>query len=284
MFNGRAAEAISEYEQAIRLNPRIAHIYGRYLLIGFSLVFIGRYEEAVPWFEKSLAANPNDSAPNRGNTYAAIAAAQALAGHIEEAHSSAAEASRLWPTLTARVYYRFNITNSVTVAQISHMRDGLRLAGIRDHADEDADFGVASDDALHTNYEAPTPTSAPGSRTILTPDVAVLVEQHKPLVLDVSFPWGKSVPGAVGLRGAGVGGSVSDEYQGRLGSKMQQLTHGDRNIPILAMGWNSERYQGRNLALRLVALGYTNVYWYRGGREAWEVAGLPETELVMQDW
>ena len=34
------------------------------------------------------------------------------------------------------------------------MRDGLRLAGIRDHADEDADFGVASDDVLHTDYEA----------------------------------------------------------------------------------------------------------------------------------
>jgi hypothetical protein len=30
------------------------------------------------------------------------------------------------------------------------------------------------------------------------------------------------------------------------------------------------------LALRLVALGYTNVNWYRGGREAWEVAGLPD--------
>jgi hypothetical protein len=31
-------------------------------------------------------------------------------------------------------------------------------------------------------------------------------------------------------------------------------------------------------------LGYTNVYWYRGGREAWEVAGLPETDLEVQDW
>ena len=35
-----------------------------------------------------------------------------------------------------------------------------------------------------------------------------------------------------------------------------------------AIGWNSERFDGRNLALRLVALGYTNVVWYRGGREA----------------
>ena len=42
---------------------------------------------------------------------------------------------------------------------------------------------------------------------------------------------------------------------------------------------DSERFDGRNFALRLVELGYTNVDWYRGGREAWEVTDLPETEL-----
>jgi rhodanese-related sulfurtransferase len=41
---------------------------------------------------------------------------------------------------------------------------------------------------------------------------------------------------------------------------------------------------GRNLALRLVALGYTEVYWYRGGREAWQVAGLPDGDPVVHDW
>ena len=65
---------------------------------------------------------------------------------------------------------------------------------------------------------------------------------------------------------------------------MQQLTRGDQTLPVITMGFNSERYQGRNLALRLVTLGYTNVYWYRGGREAWEVAGLPEADLMVQDW
>ena len=283
MVNGQAAQAIAEYKQAIRLNPR-AQIFGRYLLIGYSLTFLGQYDDAIPWFEKSLAANPNDSAVNRGNTYAAIAAAQALAGHTEEAHLSAAEASRLWPTVTARAYYRFNITNPVTVTQVSRMRDGLRLAGIRDHADEDADVGLALDGVLHSDYEAVTPTTVPGARTIRTPDLAILVEQRKPLVLDVSLPWGRSIPGAVGLWGGGVGGDTSDQYEGRLETKMQQLTHGDRSVPVIAAGWNSERYQGRNLALRLVALGYTNVYWYRGGREAWEVAGLPETEVDVRDW
>ena len=53
---------------------------------------------------------------------------------------------------------------------------------------------------------------------------------------------------------------------------------------VVAVGWNSERFDGRNLALRLAALGYTRVYWYRGGREAWEVAELPETELALREW
>ncbi|HME27636.1 MAG TPA: rhodanese-like domain-containing protein [Acetobacteraceae bacterium] len=215
---------------------------------------------------------------------AAIAAARALAGQSEQAHSEAAEVSRLWPTLTARSFYQRKITNPVAVAQLSRMRDGLRLAGIRDHADEDADFGLPSDNVLHTGYEARTPTTVPGARTIGTHDLAILLERRKPLIVDASLPWGESVPGAVGLWGAGIGGSVSDKYQDRLGSKMQQLTHGDRTLPVVVMGWNAERYQGRNLALRLVALGYTEVYWYRGGREAWEAAGLPESELVMQDW
>ena len=96
--------------------------------------------------------------------------------------------------------------------------------------------------------------------------------------------WGHSIPGAIGIRDIGVGGTVTDGMQPLLGRKMAALTGGDLNKPIVAVGWNSERFDGRNLALRLVALGYTNVHWYRGGREAWEVAGLPETELVPQDW
>jgi TolB-like protein/tetratricopeptide (TPR) repeat protein len=278
---GRSAEAITPIEQAIRINPRNPNIGTRYRHMGYPLLFLGRYDEAVEWFERSLAANPGDSF--RSDTYAAIAAAQALAGHTEQARQSAHEATRLQPTLTVRSFYPYNMTYPVYVAQVSRMLDGMRLAGIRDHADEDADFGLPSDSLLHTDYEAPTPTTAPGVRTIRTTDLANMVEQRKPLVLDTIYG-GKSIPGAVGLSGVGIGASTSDEFQGRLARKLQQLTHGDTTVPIVTVGFNSERYAGRNLALRLVALGYTEVYWYRGGREAWEVAGLPEAELEMQDW
>jgi hypothetical protein len=82
----------------------------------------------------------------------------------------------------------------------------------------------------------------------------------------------------------GWGGSLSDWTQDRLRQKMLALTRDDLSRPIVSVGFNSERFDGRNLALRLVALGYTNVYWYRGGREAWEVAGLPETAVDAQNW
>jgi hypothetical protein len=212
-----------------------------------------------------------------------MAAAQALGGHSEEARLSAAEAERLNPRLTVRSHFPFNLKDPAAFAQVARMREGMRRAGSRDHADEDADLGLPSDARLHPSNEAPTPTTAPGVHTIRTPDLTQLIQQRHPLVLDTTN-WGQSIPGAVGLWGAGIGGSTSDQFQERLARKMQQLTGGDRTMPVVAMGFNSERYQGRNLALRLVALGYTEVYWYRGGREAWQVAGLPEAELVLQDW
>ena len=143
---------------------------------------------------------------------------------------------RLWPALTARSYYYHRITNPLHAEQVSRMRDGLRVAGIRDHAAEDADPGLPADDVLDNNYEAPTPTSVSGARTIRTADLAALIEQRRPLVIDTN-PWGGSIPGAVGLWGAGIGGDVSDEFQARLRRKVQQLTGGDRTVPIVTMGW-----------------------------------------------
>jgi rhodanese-related sulfurtransferase len=47
---------------------------------------------------------------------------------------------------------------------------------------------------------------------------------------------------------------------------------------------NSERFSSYNLALRLGFIGCTNVYWYRGGIEAWQAANLPSSVLVLEDW
>ena len=133
------------------------------------------------WFRKSLAEHPNDTPRNRAIVLAAIASAQALAGRTADAQATAAEAVRLWPLLTVRGYYETDFPMSpINVAQVSRMRDGLRLAGLRNHADGDADNELDPDDTLHTAYEGLTPNTAPGAKTIRTPELVALPEQQKP--------------------------------------------------------------------------------------------------------
>jgi rhodanese-related sulfurtransferase len=251
--------------------------------MGMALLWLGRYDEAVSWLHRALAVNPSLHPQTRGALHASVAAAQALSGDLEAARRSVAEASRQWPPLTALGYLPFKSTNPNAAMRSAEIRDGLRIAGMRDHAEEDADPGLPADDILHADYEAVTPVGVPGAQTIRTPELATLLEARRPLVLDTTY-WGGSIPGAIALWGSGIGGSVLDEYQDRLRRKLHRLTAGNSGVPIVTVGWNAERYQGRNLALRLAALGYTDVYWYRGGREAWVAAGLPTAEVTLQDW
>jgi hypothetical protein len=93
--------------------------------------------------------------------------------------------------------------------------------------------------------------------------------------------WYRSVPGAVGLDLHGnTHGTFTDEVQKRFERKLHELTAGDMTMPIVAVGWNAATFGGYNLALRIRHAGYANVYWYRGGREAWEVAGKPNRKYT----
>jgi adenylate cyclase len=103
--------------------------------------------------------------------------------------------------------------------------------------------------------------------------------------LDVALDsWGQSIPNAIGLQGTGHGTDFSEKLQERFVRKMHDLTEGDPSAPIVAFCVNSERFTGYNLAIRLVALGYRQVYWYRGGVEAWQANDLPESDLMLHDW
>jgi tetratricopeptide (TPR) repeat protein len=281
-FTGNAEEGIALAKKAIQISPRSPYLNSYYGDIGYAALMLGRDHDAI---DRSMALNPDVPAFDRQNYLRLRAAAYARMGEDDQARRSLAEADRLFPFDTVRGHWPEDPTNAVYSQQIRDYQDGLRRAGLRDHADEDADFSVPSDGELHQVFAGLTPTTAPGVRTIRTGDLVTLLAERKPVVIDLmSYFWGRSVPGAVGLKEAGAGGRLSGPGQDRLRRKMAALTDGDLSKPIVAVGWNSERFDGRNLALRLAAMGYTDVYWYRGGREAWEVNGLPETELVANDW
>ncbi len=107
---------------------------------------------------------------------------------------------------------------------------------------------------------------------------------ERPLLIDDAVgSWGRSLPGAMGLQGAGHT-VLADSMLRRLAHTIDLLTDGNRGRPIVAFAVNAERRTGHNLALRLVELGNTRVYWYRGGLEAWRADGGVDTALTLQAW
>src|SRR5262245_9651310 len=283
IYQGRLKEAIPLLEASMRLSPRNPTIYFREWRMALVMVLLGRHEEAIAWAKR--AANPSAPARWRATSFLIQAAASAQLGEMLAARQAVGEAQRLWPLDTVRTRYVEGPASSAHKAQYARYQDALRLVGYRDHAEPDADFGVPPDDRLHSDLVGLTPTTVPGGKTILTTELQSLLDERSPLVVDTMLhSWGHSIPGAMGLTGSGRGGELSGPMTERLGRKLQQITKSDLSVPIVAMGWNSERFDGRNLALRMAALGYKQVFWYRGGREAWEVAGLPEADLVPQDW
>ena len=178
---------------------------------------------------------------------------------MEDAHRALAEANRLWPFATVRslppTMTPRGLPHPAYLAQMRHVQEGLRLAGLRDHADEDADFGVVADSVLHTDLIGPTPISVPGATMIRTDELVSLLSRLKPIMIDVALDsWGRSIPDAVGLQGTGHGASFSEKVQNRFNSKMNDLTRGDLSAPIVVFCVNSERFTGYNLALRLSRL------------------------------
>jgi hypothetical protein len=155
----------------------------------------------------------------------------------------------------------------------------MRVAGVPDHLDETVDSGVPPTAELRdfTRLNSPTPMSVPGGRTLLTQDVKALLANdplilttinRTPTIRDTVYV---SIPAS---------GTLDDDWQPRLGQMVHDLIGYDMTKPILVFGLNQNRWDARNLALRLIALGFTNVAWYRGGLEAWEASGYPRAPLA----
>lgn len=155
---------------------------------------------------------------------------------------------------------------------------GALLAAGAARAGEDVDFGVAPVAHLRTQgLSSPTPREVPGAKTIRTPELRERLqapEGGRPLLFDVlgSTPH-RSLPGAVWLPGAGQGEGLDDEVQSRLGRLLRGMTKGNLNRAMVFFCQGTSCWLSYNVALRAVALGYREVYWYRGGLEAWAAAG-----------
>jgi len=131
---------------------------------------------------------------------------------------------------------------------------------------------------------AATPRSAPGAKTITTRE---LVELYKgsTLVLINVLDWTEgafALPGTVWIQGMGKAQLSGSEYL-ELRSLLTQVAP-DKSAPLGVYCLSWECRLSYNAVLTASDLGYTNLYWYRGGISAWNQARLPvvRTKLLKQ--
>jgi PQQ-dependent catabolism-associated CXXCW motif protein len=155
----------------------------------------------------------------------------------------------------------------------------------KSYADEDTSMGVMPTSTLRDSQSIhdATPTTAPnGVKLITTPELVQLYKTESELVVidalsDRNYKK-PTLPKANWLLGAGWFDVNSNKTIDANFSLIMAALVSDKNRPIVAYCSNWECWLSFNADVRLTTLGYTNVYWYRGGMAAWKAANLPTVE------
>jgi len=140
---------------------------------------------------------------------------------------------------------------------------------------ENQDFGVPPTAQLHSGaMHGPTPTSIPGGQVIGTKDLLSLIQGASVnyYLFDV-LGGAQKLPNSIPAVAAHQGGSFDDQIQRAFGPFLAQTTGGNKQTPLVFYCQSNQCWMSYNAALRAINLGYTNVLWYRGGIEAWQMAG-----------
>ena len=280
MEAGRSADAIPLFRDAIRLDrgdgPRFAMFNG----LGGTLIRVGRSDEAIEW----MRAAQQDSAGGNPSLHRHLAIAYAYAGKLEDARRELREFIKLRPWQTLRGMRHSLSPVAGAAKEWDYEVAGLAAAGLRDHAPEDADPGLPIGEGLRSsNRFSVTPVGAPGVSLVRTSELKALIDAaangqgEPPLLLSTncSLCYDIDIPGAVSAPGAYNRDPLDEPARRGLKSWLDRQLNGQTSRRLITFSWNAERWHARNLALELVALGYPNVSWYRGGVEAWDVAGYP---------
>ena len=128
IFIGRADETEAHIAEALRLSPRDTLAYIWRSIAGDAKNHLGSWEQAVEWFRRGIEANRNYP-----TVYFNLAAARALLGRLEEAHSAVRAGLALNPAFSisrARATRTARSENPTYLVQLEPIFDGLRKAGV----------------------------------------------------------------------------------------------------------------------------------------------------------
>ncbi len=136
-----------------------------------------------------------------------------------------------------------------------------------------------------SHYRSPTPLIHEHARTLDTVTLQQLLrEQPGTRLIDVyrqQWLHGQfiedelhaNLPNSLWLANTG-DGELNAQWQDYFQRHLAQASQGNRAWPLVFY-CRSDCWLGWNAVKRAHQLGYTNLYWYRDGIDAWQQAGLP---------
>jgi adenylate cyclase len=127
MFVGHAEDGVAGQETALRLSPHdpMAPIWQVHLCYLYN--HLAQWEQSIEWCEKALANNVKE----KTGALAALATANAWAGHDREAKETVAELRKVDPSFTIQTATSVHQSDDPTfIAQSARIVDGLRKAGV----------------------------------------------------------------------------------------------------------------------------------------------------------
>ena len=141
-------------------------------------------------------------------------------------------------------------------------------------AEELKDYGVSATKyprSKSSGYGTATPLEIPGAKVVTTKDlIAMLASDTKPVIVAV-YGAQKTVAGGTVMDGAGEDRLLGLDKE-KFATALSGLAAGDKSKPIVFYCHESKCWLSYNATLHALELGYTNVFWYRGGRDAWKEA------------
>ncbi|MNY26258.1 Rhodanese-like domain protein [compost metagenome] len=159
----------------------------------------------------------------------------------------------------------------------------LLLGLLPAQAGEEALF--SADGYRQDRYRSPTPATVEGAQTIDTATLQRMLESaDQPVLIDVfRRPWlhgqfvsdeaHQNIPGSLWLANVGEG-TAEAPWLDYFSHYLKQASGGDQ-ARALVLYCKSDCWLSWNASKRAAALGYTRLYWYRDGIDAWQQAGLP---------
>jgi PQQ-dependent catabolism-associated CXXCW motif protein len=140
------------------------------------------------------------------------------------------------------------------------------------------------------------PATIGGGKVIHAQELAQLLKQTQPLVIDVSnepkrpagmapdAPWlplpQQVIPGGVWLPGVGIA-NIAPEADALYRKYLSQSTGGELDHPIVIY-CHEHCWLSWNAAKRAIGYGYRRVYWFPEGMEGWRAVG--NTTVVAKPW